>query len=194
MGVPLIGEVQMFAGNYAPDGWAFCDGSILNIADNTALYSLLGDAFGGDGRTTFGLPDLRGRIAIGAGHQPGGADYARGQKAGSERVTLDVAQMPLHLHNVQSELKVTIQATTAKGDTVTPTDGVLLCTGYDVETAFQVENYQPTSNAPVALGGTSMTGKVSIANAGKSASHENMMPYQCVNYIIAVKGIYPERP
>src|SRR3954468_23228168 len=100
MSEPFLGEIRMFGGNFAPRGWAFCNGQILSIAQNTALFSLLGTTYGGNGQTTFGLPDLRGRVAVSAGQGPGLSNYSLGELAGSESVTLTSANMPAHNHSV----------------------------------------------------------------------------------------------
>src|SRR6478672_10112699 len=98
MSEPFLAEIIMFAGNFAPRGWAFCQGQILSIAQNTALFSLLGTTYGGNGQTTFALPDLRGRVPVGTGQGPGLSNYDLGQVSGSESVTLTVSQMPAHNH------------------------------------------------------------------------------------------------
>ena len=95
---PMLASIMIFAGNFAPRGWAFCDGQLLAISANSALFSLLGTTYGGDGRTTFGLPDLRGRAAIGPRHGPGLSNYALGQRGGVETVTLNITQIPSHTH------------------------------------------------------------------------------------------------
>ena len=110
MSEPFVGEVRMFAGNFAPRGWAFCDGQLLAVSQNDALFSLLGTIYGGDGRTTFGLPDMRGRVAIHAGSGPGLSPRRLGAKAGSEKETLTVNQMPSHTHAWQGSTANTIFA------------------------------------------------------------------------------------
>ena len=106
MSEPFVGEIRMFAGNFAPRGWAFCDGQLLAVSQNDALFSLLGTIYGGDGRTTFGLPDMRGRIPIHAGHGPGLSERRLGAKGGAEQVTLTVNQMPSHGHPARADTAI----------------------------------------------------------------------------------------
>src|SRR5262247_1539362 len=121
MSEPFLGQIQPFGFNFAPTGWATCDGQILSIAQNTALFSLLGTTFGGNGQTTFGLPDLRGRVPIGQGQGPGLANYTLGQTGGQETVTLITSQMPQHTHS--------LVGVTEAGDTNVPTGAFLANTG-----------------------------------------------------------------
>ena len=167
---PFIGEITLFAGNFAPRGWAFCDGQLLSINQNQALFSILGTTYGGDGRTTFGLPDLRGRTPIHAGTGPGLSTYRLGSKGGTETVTLTTAQMPSLSHN--------LEAHTGYGDTANP-DG-----------AINAKTSRPAykSSAPNAT----MSGS-SISNTGGSQAHENRPPYVTVHYIIALQGVFPSR-
>lgn len=171
MSEPFVGEIRMFAGNFAPRGWAFCDGQLLAVSQNDALFSLLGTIYGGDGRTTFGLPDLRGRIPIHAGHGPGLSERRLGAKGGAEKVTLTVNQMPSHGHPMQASSE---SATTAN-----PQGEVLAETLTD-------RVYRPDS------ADTNMASS-SITNVGGSRSHTNEMPFLCVHFIIALVGIYPSR-
>ncbi|MEM6455610.1 MAG: tail fiber protein [Acidobacteriota bacterium] len=171
MSEPFVGEVRMFAGNFAPRGWAFCDGQLLAVSQNDALFSLLGTIYGGDGRTTFGLPDLRGRIPIHPGSGPGLSPRRLGAKSGSENETLTVNQLPSHSH--------TLQATNNPATEEAPQSRVL---GQGADIIFQSG----------AVSGDSMnTG--SITNTGGSRSHSNLMPTLCINFIIALVGIYPSR-
>lgn len=172
MSEPYVGEIRMFAGNFAPRGWAFCDGQLLAVSQNDALFSLFGTIYGGDGRTTFGLPDLRGRIPIHAGHGPGLSSRRLGSKSGSEKVTLTVNQLPSHSHTFNA---VSIPATeNSPGENETLAQSV----GYDA----YVPNQNPSS-----------MNKGNVTNAGGSRSHENEMPYLCVHFIVALFGIYPSR-
>jgi microcystin-dependent protein len=171
MSEPFVGEIRMFAGNFAPRNWALCDGQLLAIAQNDALFSLLGTIYGGDGRTTFGLPDLRGRIPIHAGSGPGLTPRALGEKAGQENVTLTENQLPSHTHPVK--------ASTAAATQNNP-DGQFLGASPTVR-VFR----------PAALD-TSLDA-TSISNVGGSQSHGNVMPFLCINFIIALFGIYPSR-
>lgn len=171
MSEPFVGEIRMFAGNFAPRGWAFCDGQLLAVSQNDALFSLLGTIYGGDGRTTFGLPDLRGRIPIHAGSGPGLSPRRLGAKAGAENVTLTVNQLPSHTHAMQASTGLA-QDSTPTGRVLGRTTGVDLYIG---DTPTQNMNTQ------------------SITNVGGSRSHTNLMPFLCINFIIALVGIYPSR-
>lgn len=170
MSEPFVGEVRMFAGNFAPRGWAFCDGQLLAVSQNDALFSLLGTIYGGDGRTTFGLPDLRGRIPIHAGHGPGLSERRLGARSGAENVTLTVNQLPGHSHRMQ--------ASSQAGGEALPENRVLAQSDaafYGVDEPFARMSNQ------------------AMSNVGGSRSHTNEMPYLCVHFIIALVGIYPSR-
>ncbi|HSD14287.1 MAG TPA: tail fiber protein [Flavobacterium sp.] len=168
-----IGEIRMFAGNFAPVGWALCDGQLLSIAQNTALFSLLGTTYGGNGTTTFALPDLRGRVPMHPGSGPGLSPRVQGEAGGSENNTLTIAQMPAHNH--------TVNASTADGDQNVPTNTVPGNTkALDKEYVSSAPN---TTMSPSMIG---MTGQGQPVN--------NMQPYGTVNFIIALNGIYPSRP
>ncbi len=171
MSEPFVGEIRMFAGNFAPRGWAFCDGQLLAVSQNDALFSLLGTIYGGDGRTTFGLPDLRGRIPIHAGTGPGLSPRRLGAKAGAEKVTLTVNQLPSHTHPFQASTDLA-QSPDPGGNVVSQSTLVDL---YIIE---------PPSAAMAAS---------SITNVGGSRDHTNLMPFLCINFIIALVGIYPSR-
>ncbi len=171
MSEPFVGEIRMFAGNFAPRGWAFCDGQLLAVSQNDALFSLLGTIYGGDGRTTFGLPDMRGRIPLHAGSGPGLSPRRLGAKAGAENVTLTVNQLPSHSH--------TWRASNALATQLTPVGNVMAQSIADV--------YREDLDNP----GNMSTSVVS--NVGGSRSHTNLMPFLCINYIIALVGIYPSR-
>ena len=166
---PFIGQIMLFAGNFAPRGWAFCDGQLLAIASNTALFSILGTNFGGDGRTTFALPDLRGRVPMHAGTGTGLSSRSIGQKVGDETVTLTGAEMPEHSH----ELSVL----NGPQDSDQP-EGNLLA---------RAEMYSSTTTPTAALNPTS------ISLSGSGQPHNNMQPTLCINYVIALQGIYPSR-
>lgn len=173
MSEPFVGEIRMFAGNFAPRGWAFCDGQLLAVSQNDALFSLLGTIYGGDGRTTFGLPDLRGRIPIHAGHGPGLSERRLGSKGGAEKETLTVNQIPSHTH--------AMQASDSSPERATPSGSVL-----SRSNTVNIYRSNPTS------GFVNMSSQA-IANVGGSRSHTNLMPFLCVHFIIALVGIYPSR-
>ena len=165
----FIAEIKIFAGNFAPRGWAFCNGQLLPIAQNTALFSLVGTIYGGDGRTTFGLPDLRGRTPMHPGNGPGLTGRRLGQRGGVRDVTLTTAQMPAHRHAVQA---------TTNDATETNPQGQLLAAPAE-----------PTYAPPVDL--TEMAAELDAVGGGQA--HTNMQPYIQMNYIIALTGTYPSR-
>lgn len=180
MGTPFIGEIRLFAGNFQPRDWAFCNGQVLAIASNTALFALLGTTYGGNGQTTFSLPDLRGRVPLHQGQGAGLSNYSIGQVAGAEQVTLTTDQMPAHSH--------VLNATTATGSATTPGAAVMLATPVEagVKTSlYVVPGSSAVTQAPMA--------PQSIGPAGGNQPHDNMMPFQSLNYIIALEGIFPSR-
>lgn len=168
MAQPYVGEIRLFGGNFAPVGWAFCDGSLVSISENETLFNLIGTTYGGDGQETFGLPDLRGRVPVHQGNLQG-ATYVMGQMAGVENVTLTTQQMPGHTHPLVASLDNATQ---------TPASGNVLA---------QVPTYTPyiQANANTALSGNS------VSLAGGSQPHENMQPFLGINFIISLFGIYP---
>jgi microcystin-dependent protein len=172
MASPYIGDIRMFGGNFAPVGYFFCEGQLLSIADYDALFSLIGTTYGGDGMTTFALPDLRGRIPIHSGQGPGLQAYTQGQASGAEQVTLTVPQVAAHSHN--------LMATSAAGTSSTPGNN-MLATASGAQVYETIPQPQPLLPA-------------SITPTGGSQPHDNMAPFLCVNFIIAVEGVYPSRP
>lgn len=171
MSEPFIGEIRMFGGNFSPRGWAFCDGQLLAVSQNDALFSLLGTFYGGDGRTTFGLPDMRGRLPIHKGQGPGLSDYTLGRRGGVEHVTLLAHELANHSHE--------FMANTASATDPSP-EGRMIAQG--VGTTFYSE---ATPNASLASN--------AMRNSGGAQSHDNTMPSLCVSFIIALFGIYPSR-
>ena len=176
MSEPFVGEIRMFAGNFAPRNWAYCDGQLLAISQNDALFSLLGTVYGGDGRTTFGLPDMRGRIPVHAGSGPGLSTRKQGAKGGSEKVTLTANQLPSHRHD--------FDAVSESGDDTSPA-------GKTLAPVASGNLYRTPSTSP-ALPFVDMDGSF-LKSTGSSGPHTNMMPYLCVHFIIALYGIYPSR-
>ncbi len=172
---PFIGQIVMFAGNFAPRGWAFCDGQLLPISQNTALFSILGTTYGGDGRTTFALPDLRGRAPLHAGHGPGLSDRRLGAKGGSETVTLTATELPNHTHP--------LHVFNGEGDTLNGADATLAGIGTSVPPVGNFTHASPTATAASSA----------VGSAGGSQPHNNMQPWAAVNYIIALVGIFPSR-
>ena len=169
----MLGEIRLFGGNFAPRGWALCDGQLLPIAQNAALFSLLGTTYGGDGRNTFALPDLRGRVPLHAGRGPGLTERRLGAHGGVEQVTLNAAEIPPHNHS--------LQASAAAGGLASPL-GALLGAGEEmVRTPYTLDG-----------GGVAMA-PGSIANTGGGQPHTNVQPFLTVHYIIALQGVFPAR-
>ena len=173
MSEPFIGEIRMFGGNFAPTGWALCDGQLAQIADNNALFALLGTIYGGDGRTTFGLPDLRGRIPIHMGPGPGLTDRRIGVKGGQETVTVLTSQLPAHTH----AMGASSQAGTASSPAAAVPAAVGLTAQYSTAGASAGNEMDATA----------------VSSAGGDQAHNNVQPFQCVNFIIALTGIFPSR-
>lgn len=167
----FLGEIRMFGSNFAPVGWMLCNGQLLPIAENDALYALIGTTFGGDGQTTFGLPDLRGRVPIHQGTPPGGPTYVLGQVAGTETVTLAASQLPAHTHGLQAQA--------AAATNTNPTNRSLASAALDA--------YTSSGDALVAMDAQA------IAVAGGNQPHENMAPFLAIHFIIAVEGTFPSR-
>ncbi len=176
MAEPFVGQITLFAGNFAPRGYAFCNGQLLSIAQNTALFSLLGTNYGGNGVNTFGLPDLRGRVPIHAGTGPGLSNYQLGQIGGQENVTLTVNQIPSHGHTAS------VNASAGAPNTVSPGGAVLAVSA-------QGNTYASGSPTLTAMSASAAT----VANAGGNQGHPNMQPYLALNFIIALQGIFPSR-
>jgi microcystin-dependent protein len=196
MNNPFIGQVTLFAGNFPPRAFAFCQGQLLPIASNTALFSILGTTYGGDGRTTFALPDLRGRCAIHPGRGPGLSTYVLGERQGIERVNLNLLQLPSHNHIANTSglsMSVSIPASSANGTTSDPSGNILakqLDFNDENVSAFAASSAQNVNLAPSP---TTLGGTVSLNNTGGSQSHENRRPFIAINYIIALQGTYPSR-
>jgi microcystin-dependent protein len=172
MSEPYLGEIRMFGGNFAPIGWALCQGQLLPISENDALFTLIGTTYGGDGQSTFGLPDLQGRAPIHAGQGAGLSNYTPGEKGGAETVTLTVQQIPVHSHQ--------LAASTGAGTTANPGANVLAA---GPSGALYVDGVTPTD----ALAGSALT------PVGGSQPHENLMPYVAITYIICLNGLFPSQ-
>jgi microcystin-dependent protein len=194
---PFIGQIQAFGFSFAPRGWALCQGQILPIAQNTALFSLLGTTYGGNGQTTFGLPDLRGRAALGQGQGPGLQIYPIGQKAGVENVTLTVAQMPTHNHPFipSGGAGGVVKASSAPGaapepSATNPTLGAATDAGGGVSINLYNNN---TPDITLNTGGGSGGGGGTVGINGASQPLGILNPYLTINYSIALLGIFPSR-
>jgi microcystin-dependent protein len=172
MATPFIGQIKAVGFNFEPRGYADCDGTLLAIAQNTALFSILGTIYGGDGRTTFGLPDLRGRLPMHDGQGPGLTDRRLGERGGQETVTLTSTQIPSHNHALGTVSGLANEGGVA-GNTLASVQGSSTRVG--------------SSGAPNA------TMRDSISNTGSNAAHNNMMPYLVVKFVIALEGVYPSR-
>lgn len=167
---PFLGEVVLFAGNFAPRGWALCHGQLLPIAQNSALFSILGTTYGGDGRTTFGLPDLRGRSAVGSGYGPGLSDVRLGEKRGRESHTLNILQIPAHNH----VLKLPLFSKPSGNSEISKGNQSLLSVGNTSNTVLENNTNQ-------------------TLNTGGNQSFQIRNPYLGMNYIIALQGVFPSR-
>lgn len=168
---PFVGEIMKFGGSFAPSGWATCEGQLIQISQNDALFSLLGTIYGGDGRTTFGLPDLRGRVPVHPGNGPGLTPISLGQKGGVENVTLTTNQLPQHSHN--------LNVNSGGGNSEKPGGNFI------ASNSEGVKHYSSSTTINANNG--------SISNFGGGQSHTNMQPYLGIYYCIALYGIYPSR-
>lgn len=173
MDTPFIGMIALFGFNFAPKGWAFCNGQLLSIAQNTALFALLGTAYGGDGKTTFALPDLQGRIPVGQGTGPGLSAHTIGERGGAETTTLTIAHMPVHSHPVI--------ASGAQGTTSDPKNAYLANSG-DFDTEFATTPANAVSMNPAMIGASGGSQPLSV-----------LQPYLVLNYCISLTGIFPSR-
>lgn len=179
MSEPFIGEIKLFAGNFAPRGWAFCNGQLINISQSTALFSLLGNYYGGDGRSTFALPNLQGRLPVQQGQGAGLSQWTLGQQTGSADVTLLQSEMPSHSHD--------LVASTVAG-TQNGSSGQMMSAGtLGGRPPTNANFYSVNSPAqPMVLN--------ELGFNGGDQPHNNMMPYLALNYIIALAGVFPPRP
>ncbi len=168
-----IGEIRMFGGSFPPVSWAFCEGQLLAVSSNTALFSILGTTYGGDGRTTFGLPDCRGRLTVHPGTGPGLSNYNLGQKTGVNTVVLNSTNLPQHTHNVS------LNASSEEGEDTTPVGNVL--------GKAESEMYKTTSDA------TMNANSITVTNRGGNQPILNIQPIIAMQYIICLVGIYPSR-
>ena len=214
---PFLGEIRWVGFNFAPVGWALCDGQLMSIAQNTALFSLLGTTYGGDGKSTFALPDMRGRVPLHPGQGPGLSQRLLGEAGGQETVTLTTAQMPSHSHALTSHthtipaLAVDVKASSAAATTTSPAGNVLATAtigqggqgrgrgnGGSLHVT-EVYNAGPTTVSMAAGSattspGTTGGGSGTTMATGGGAAHENMQPFLGVQCIIALQGIFPSRP
>lgn len=173
---PYVGEIRIFAGNFPPNGWMFCEGQALPISENEVLFQLIGTTYGGDGEETFNLPDLRGRAPLHMGAGTGLSTYVLGQAGGVEQVTLTVQQIPSHNHGAL--------ATTAQGNQSVPAATTILASMGPAGIA-QVPCYAPPGGTQITLNANT------IGGTGGNQPHENMQPFLCLDFIISLFGVFP---
>jgi microcystin-dependent protein len=185
---PFIAEIKMFGGNFAPRGYALCEGQLLSINTNQSLFSVLGTTYGGDGRTTFGLPDLRGRSPVGEGQGPGLSDIDLGQKGGSETNTITVNNMPSHTHAATTTATATLKGTNAAGNSSLPG-------GHILASKRRTNIYSDAAVPDVDMNAASVDVAVTVTNVdtGDGSAINNRSPFQAVNFIIALEGLFPSR-
>jgi len=192
MSTPFLGMIILVPYNFAPRGWAFCNGQILPIAQNTALFSLLGTTYGGNGQTTFALPDLRGRVPLSSGQGPGLSNYDLGQVAGTESVTLTITQMPIHNHPATvGTLAAAANAKTTAGNTRSPAGALPAMEAAGVTATYNNDGAPPGTQ--LAANAITVSGAPAIGTAGGSQPFDKMQPYLTLNYCIALEGIFPSR-
>lgn len=208
---PMLAGICVFAGNFAPRNYALAQGQILSISQNQALYSLLGTTYGGDGRVTFALPDLRGRVAISAGTQPGLSSYSLGQRGGAETVSLTVQEFPSHSHSATTTVVpsfdndamntgsiINLQGIAQTASSTAPGGNSLAIinarrSGYYSTAAPTVQMANEAVTIAVDVSQTTASATTQIGLTGASQAHENRMPYIAMNWIIALQGIFPSR-
>ncbi len=201
---PYLGEIILFAGGYEPQGWKYCWGQLLPINQNQALYSILGTTYGGDGKTTFALPDLRGRVPVGIGQLNGTSTYSIGQKGGTEAVQLTQNNIPSHNHgakineaNVSTE--ITLKAYSKDGNKTSPEGAIPAVInrqegpGQNIRQSGYTQNEADVNMKPTPVNIMLNNINVEVSNTGGSQPVENRQPYLGMNYIIAIEGIYPIR-
>jgi microcystin-dependent protein len=168
---PYVGEIRMFAGNFAPAGWMFCEGQTLPISENDVLFTLIGTTYGGDGESTFNLPNLASRVPLHMGTGPDGTTYQIGEMAGTEQETLTVQQIPNHTHPYT--------VTNAVAQATNPTGSVV---GQSTQATLYIDDVPNAAMSPLAIG-----------PAGGSQPHENTQPFLCINFIISLFGVFPSQ-
>jgi microcystin-dependent protein len=188
VGAPFLSEIKLFAFTFPPKGWAFCNGQLLPINQNQALFALLGTTYGGDGRVTFGLPNLQGRVPISMGQAPGLQNYTLGQTGGAETVTLAVTQIPSHTHTVDpTQMKATMPCKNALANQRGPAAGVPATEASGVTATYS------TAQANASEAASAVTPTIAAANAGGGQPHLNEQPYTVISYCIALQGIFPSQ-
>ncbi|WP_215398255.1 phage tail protein [Rheinheimera oceanensis] len=194
MADPFIGEIRMFAGTFAPQDWAFCHGQLLSIQTYPALYSILGITYGGNGTSTFGLPNLQGRSPLGVGTSPGLSNVTLGQVAGTEQVTLNQTQLPSFNVSLTGTATIAIPANTSDGTSKTPTNNSVLSTAVDTAVGAEVDLYAPlNSGSSTTLAPFNANITAQGTYTGTNQPVPTRSPYLGMNFIIALTGIYPSR-
>jgi microcystin-dependent protein len=194
MSDPFIGQIIQGGWNFAPRGYASCSGQQIQIAQNSALFSLLGTTFGGDGQTTFNLPDLRGRSMINAGQGPGLSSYVLGQSGGTENQTLVTGNLPAHSHPVTNDPNGGLNAANSKASSAQPTPGAIFGRGVDDVGTSVPEIYLPAGTTPTIALGLNVAGSIQVGLTGNSVPFSILSPYLAVTVVIAMEGIFPSRP
>ena len=198
---PFIGQIIMFAGNFAPRDWAFCQGQTLAISEYTALFSIIGTTYGGNGRTTFDLPDLRGRAPIGQGQGNGLTSRIMGEQIGIEDITLSTAQMPIHSHAAEttisgSSVTAKLKASSAEGTTNVPLNNYLAKPSniglQSINMYDSSADIEMASDA-IEIDLSAVTANTTTDDTGGNSAHNNIQPSLVMNYIICVNGVYPSR-
>jgi len=183
----FVGEIRLFPFNFAPVGWAICNGQLLAISQNTALFSLLGTMYGGNGQTTYALPNLQGRVPMKFGASPGLTDRLQGEAGGTEYVALAVSEMPAHAHTVSAG--GTLRGKNASADRQSPVGAVPA-----IESAGVTATYSNAlADTPMRAGAVTFSGPATAVSFGGGTPHENRQPYLTLNYCIALQGVFPAR-
>jgi microcystin-dependent protein len=184
----FVGQILLFPFNFAPQGYAMCKGQLMVISQNTALFSLLGTIYGGDGKSNFRLPDLQGRVPLKFGQGPGLSSYEQGVAGGAETVALSADQMPPHTHPIDvSQFSAAAKCTTSAATRMTP-DGSIPAVD-----AGSAVTYSNTPNADMSPNAIAFGGMLTAGNTGASQPHDNLQPYLALNYCIALQGVFPAR-
>jgi microcystin-dependent protein len=194
MSDPFLGMIAQFGFNFAPTGWALCNGQTVAIQQNAALFALLGTFYGGNGQTTFQLPNLQSRVAVGMGQGIGLSPYVIGEMAGTEHVTLTVSNLPAHTHTATFSSTSTFDASTTKAGGQIPAAGSVLGRVDDAAGVSTPQIYCPAgTTASIALGGLNVAGTVTVNPTGGNIPVQTLPPFLAINYSIALNGIFPSR-
>ncbi len=189
MSEPFLAQIALFGFNFAPKGWAFCQGQLMPISQNTALFSLLGTIYGGDGKSNFALPNLQGRVPLHFGQGPGLSSYNQGQTAGSDVITLLPTQIPAHTHAMTGALTATAKCKNGLGNAATPVANVPASEAAGTTATYS--NLAP--NATMKAGAIAISGSLGELPPGNGQPHPNLQPYLTMSYCIALQGVFPPR-